>query len=219
MRTVLTLLLLLSASFSSSVLANQGRAMYAAYQNINYSLRGATLLFTCEQGLTEFRLRSEFGTRAKLYWRSNNKRWVELKDVIYGDSYISFEGMGKEGGVDVRDINLNVGLPIFNDTESKTANDYFYKAKRSGFTDYVYVVDMVNQQMQASNVEPIVDHLVLDKAKYFREQAYKSTGYVIAIEKTQRENILKEAAARYADGVRVVTPHGKHQLISQCYML
>jgi len=199
--------------------ANQGRTMYNIYQTINYSLRGGSLRIACEQGLTQFRLRSGFGTRAKLFWRSADGAWVEIKDVIYGDSYISFEGMGKEGGVAVSDLNLNISLPIFNNAHSKIANDYFYKAQRSGFTEYVYVIDFVHEQMQSSNLEPIVDQLVLDKDKYVQEQVYQTPGQADAVKQSQRQSVLQKTIDRYADGLTIVTTEGKHQTQSRCYLL
>lgn len=217
MRIVSSLLLLAALSFASAAFANQDRAMYVAYQKINYSLRGGNLRFSCEQGLTQFRLRSDFGTRARLYWQSA-EGWVELEDVIYGDNYLSFDGMGREGGVAVSDLELNVGLPIFNNKNSKTVNDYFHKAQRAPFTDYVYIIDMLNQTMRASNVEPIVDYLVLDKDTYLREQAYQTTGREVASIKAEQQRALQQAIERYADGIKIVTTAGKHQLQSRCYL-
>lgn len=209
---VFTCIILPTASFASS-----GKSMSIAYQNINYSLRGGSMRIACDQGLTHFKLSSGFGTRAKLYWKADEK-WVELKDVIYSDTYFSFEGMGKEGGVAVSDLELNIGLPIFNDTNSKTANDYFYKAQRTAFTDYVYIIDVVNQTMRSSNLEPIVDDLVFDKLKYLQEQAYQTPGPIVAAKQAERQVVLQNTIQRYADGIRIVTTAGKHQLQSRCYL-
>lgn len=224
MRIIKTFLLLCAVFSMEHALALSKRAMYADYQKITYSVRGGSMRIVCDQGFTRFRLVSKMATRPRLYWQ-DGRRWIELKDVAYNDTSVVFEGMGKEGGVPVPYLMTGIELPLFNERPGLSAADYFYKSRTAGFSEYVYIIDMVNQQMTFRNIEPIVDYLMLDRRKYLLEQAWRSPERALTVnqseqqqqEQSQRTAVLEQAAAQYNREVRVVTPQLHHEQTSDCY--
>lgn len=202
----------------------EARNMYADYQKVTYSLYGGTMRLTCEQGFTQFRLTSAFGQRPRLYWKSG-KRWVELRDVTYNDNSVVFEGMGKEGGVPVEELMDGITLPIFNQRVGISASEYFYKSQRPGFSEYVYIIDMINQQLTYRNINPIVDFLLFDKQRYRQDQGYRTAERIITVEqevqqridRLQRAEQIEDIIRQNSKELRVVTPALHHEVVSTCY--
>lgn len=219
-------LLLLLFNLTSALAAPTSRSFYQAYQTINYSIRGGKMQFYCDRGETQYRLQSSFGSRAKLYWLGPNNKWQELPDVVFTDTSISFEGMERQGGLELNQLSKNINLPIFNRHYKNIPERYFYKAKKPNHTPYLFVIDMVEQTSTARNIEAIEDKLLLDKRRYLLEQAYQSPirsndqgrqalQHSLA---NERKQLLEAISLQYENGIRVATPPYQHKIKSHCYL-
>lgn len=202
----------------------EARSVYADYQKVTYSLYGGVMRMSCDQGFTQFRLSSDFGKRPRLYWKQG-RRWLELRDVTYNDTSVVFEGMGKEGGVPVDELLDGIDLPIFDFRRGGNVADYFYKSRRAGFSEYVYIIDMVNSELTYRNIDPIVDYLLFDRQRYRQDQAYRTAESVITvkqevqqrIDSLERERQIEQVASQFDREMRVVTPALHHEVLSNCY--
>lgn len=224
MRTTIVILFLLL--LAPSVFASNSRAFYQAYQNINYSLRSGKMQFSCDDGVSQYRLQASFGSRAKLYWLSPNTDWVEIKDVVFTDTHISFESLGRLSGADVESLSKNINLPLFNRNFNNLPSRYFHKARKSEATPYLFIIDMVDQSSIASNIEPLEDILKLNKHRYLLEQAYRSPVRTTNNSEStlqrnlahEREQLLEAISLQYEHGIRVATPPFQHKIKSRCYL-
>lgn len=199
--------------------------MYLEYQKVTYSLKGNAMRLVCDGGFIRFKISSGMGTRPRLFWQTGRK-WTPINDVMIGDTSVVFEGMGKEGGVPVSELLFGVDLPIFNERTGLNTSDYFYKSRKAGFSQYVYIIDMVNQTLTARNIDPIVDYVKFDKRRYLLEQAYRTPEKAMTVaqaeqirqQQQEREAFLSEIAANYSQEIRVVTMQLEHEEISDCYL-
>lgn len=223
MRTAAVILLLLLAP---SIFASSSRAFYQAYQNINYSLRSGKMQFSCDNEANQYRLQASFGSRAKLYWLSPAKEWLEIKDVVFTDTHISFESLGTLSGADVESLSKNINLPLFNRNYNNIPDRYFHKAQKSEASPYLFIIDMVDQISTASNIEALDDILMLNKHRYMLEQAYRSPVRTndsgkLALQRNlaqERQQLLEAISLQYEHGIRVATPPFQHKIKSRCYL-
>lgn len=219
------LLLFLLFSSTSTAIASPNRAMQQAYQGIIYSLRAGKMQFDCDNGLTRYRIQSDFGSRPRLYWHTpETNSWVEVQDVVFNDTNISFEGSSMRD-IELSNLTSQIHLPIFNRSYKDVPNRYFYKANREQHAPYLFIIDTAEQTSSASNIEPQTEKIALDKQRYLTEQAYISPirttnqhrlemASRLAQERTQ---LLEAISLQYKQGVSIHIPPYTHKKVSRCY--
>lgn len=210
--------------YTSSSFASSPRGFYQAYQNINYSIREGKMDFYCDNGLTQYRLQSGFGSRAKLYWLSPEKKWQEIQDVIFTDTNINFESIVKLDGIDISILSKNINLPIFNRGYENIPSRYFYKVEKNEARPYLFIIDMTDGTLAAQNLEPLEDLVMLDKRRYLHEQTYQATfktkdSKQLAAQQNlarERQQLLEAISLQYENGIRIATPPYQHQVTGRC---
>lgn len=220
------IILLLLSFCISNAFANNPRGFYQAYQNINYSIRGGKMDFSCDNGLTQYRLQADFGSRAKLYWLSPEKKWLEIQDVIFNDTNINFESTTKIDGIAISTLSKNINLPIFDRGYKTIPSRYFYKVEKNKAQPYLFIIDMVERTSTAQNINPLEDIVMLDKRRYFLEQAYQASfktndSKQLATQKhlaRERHQLLEAISLQYENGIRIATPPYQHKVKSRCYL-
>lgn len=221
----LFLIVVLLLVFSTPSHASQ-KSLVRAYQKVTYSLKGGRMQFVCDHGLTTYRLVSSYGTRAKLYWQANLNEWVELDDVIYFDTNMSFEGVGKDGGIPTEEFTKHIHLPIFNDNYSNIPSRYFYQTSKTEHIPYIFIVDVIQNEITATNAEGITVRLMFDQRKYLLEQAFRtSTPAITAAQRLQQrteeqrhQQKLIEAAEQFSKGITVSIPPYQYKYSNTCYL-
>jgi hypothetical protein len=173
-RVIVNILLAGSVNLNSTfAFAESDKSLNSEFQRVIHSLMGGEMIFSCGYSDTTFKITSGVFSKPTLYWKSGIE-WKELEDTDFKDTGVIFRGLGREGGVPIQDINIDLDLPIFNEGwpfAQKTAGSYFVKSRKSDFVPYEYTIDMIESSITSKNILPIVDHIKLDREKYEREQS------------------------------------------------
>ena len=199
--------------------------MKGEFERVTGSLLGGEMVLSCGYNNT-FKIASGMLGRPVLYWKSGIE-WQKLEDATFKDAGAMFRGLGIQGGVPLKELALDIDLPIFNTGSRhnrKTKRDYFIKSQEGDIVPYEYSLDVVQGRLTSTNMLPITDRVRLDVEKYTEEQS--SLGMSMAYteeqkiqeeaKKREREAAVKAAVEQFDRDFEVVTPARKHQLTQYC---
>lgn len=210
---------------SPSALAEKETTLNSEFQRVVESFMGGEMIVSCGYGSIIFKIRSGIFSEPVLYWKKGMK-WKELEDARFKDTGVVFRGLGKKGGVPMKDLHLDVDIPVYNG--KKSAKDYFKKSQ-GAFVPYEYTLDMLGGRvlgggtLESVNILPITDRLQLDTEKYLNEQSRVSYGYgVTDDEKERRKEIRTDAIeaviAKYAQEIEIDTAARAVETTDRCFL-
>ena len=197
--SIKTLIIMSIGLNSLFVLAESNKTMNSEFQRVNDSFRGGEMIFSCRNNGGTFKITTSAFSEPKIYWKSGIE-WDEIDDAEFKDPGVIFRGLGRNGGAPLKDMVIELELPIFKKniggryTERK-AGPYFIKSRKGAYVPQEYVIDMFESRITSINMYPIVDYVKLDDERYQKEQQLVPLRGFTRMDGTFSEN-TKEVQAR-----------------------
>ncbi|MBO2613095.1 hypothetical protein I6M32_16195 [Shewanella algae] len=210
----------------SVVTAEEDKTLKSEFERVSHSFFGGEMIFSCGFGGSTFKISSGIFSKPTLYWKSGIE-WQELDDAMFKDAGVIFRGLGREGGVPLKELKFEVDLPIFNSGSSynkKNAKDYFIKSRDTGFVPFEYTLDTIRGRLTSTNVYPIHDHARLDAEKYVKDQSNIGFSIAFTVEQQAEEDRRKKARRdaisavieQFGNEFEVVTPVRGFEAVDYC---